>query len=113
MKHTMNTQVLSMTKPEKQVQSEIMKYVRSYGWYCVKIIKGNENGISDLLMCIAGKFISVEVKAEKFVNDPWKQASAWQKVQLARVQQAGGQATVVASLEQFKLEFSDWVEKTI
>ena len=102
-----------MTKPEKQVQSEIMKYIRSYGWYCIKVMKANENGVSDLLACVAGKFISIEVKAEKYVNDPWKQASSWQKLQLARVQQAGGQATVVASLEQFKLEFSDGVESTI
>ena len=96
-----------MTKPERQVQSEIMKYVRSHGGYCIKVIKGNENGISDLLICIEGSFIACEVKAEKFEADPWKQASSWQKLQLSRVQTAGGVGIVVATLEQFKEALSD------
>ena len=96
-----------MTKPEKQVQSEIMKYVRSHGGYCIKVIKGNENGITDLIACIEGLFISVEVKAEKYESDPWKQASAWQKLQISRVQEAKGIGMVVASLGQFKEALSD------
>ena len=99
-----------MPKPEKQVQSDIIKYVRSYGHYCIKVMKANENGVSDLIMCINGGFVSVEVKAEKFVKDPWKQASEWQKLQLTRVTDAGGIGTVVASLEQFQDELGYLVE---
>ena len=73
-------------------------------------MKGNENGISDLLMCIDGLFVSCEVKAEKYVKDPWKEASPWQKLQLKRVQDAGGHVCVVASLEQFKGLFGSIVE---
>ena len=96
-----------MTKPEKQVQSEIMKYVRKAGHYCIKVMKANENGVSDLLMCIDGRFIACEVKAEKYEPDPWKQASAWQKLQITRVQEADGIGMVVASLEQFKETLSE------
>lgn len=99
-----------MNKSEKQVQSDIMKYVRSYGHYCIKVMKANENGVSDLLMCIDGAFIACEVKAEKFVKDPWKQASEWQKLQLTRVADAGGVGIVVASLEQFKSHLDHVVE---
>ena len=98
---------MASTKPEKQVQSEIMKYVRSDGWYCIKVMKANENGVSDLLMCIGGLFISCEVKAEKFESDPYKQASAWQLLQIKRVQDADGIGFVVASLEQFKQALSE------
>ena len=97
-------------KAESKVQSEITKYVRSYGWYCIKVMKANENGVSDLLMCVDGYFISCEVKAEKYVSDPWKHASPWQKLQLKRVQDASGQVCVVASLEQFKELFSEMIE---
>jgi len=94
-------------KAESKVQSEIMKYVRSFGWYCIKVIRANENGVSDLLMCIDGYFVACEVKAEKFHADPWKQASSWQKLQLKRVQDAKGAGMVVSSLEQFKEALSD------
>ena len=98
-----------MTKPEKQVQSEIMKAVKKEGWYCIKVIKGNENGISDLLMCTNnGLFVSCEVKAEKFESDPYKQASPWQLLQIKRVQDAEGIGMVVASLEQFKEALSEY-----
>ena len=96
------------TKPEKQVQSEIMKFVRKGGWYCIKVMKANENGVSDLLMCIDGRFISCEVKAEKFESDPYKQASAWQLLQIKRVQEAYGIGMVVASLDQFKEALSEY-----
>ena len=101
---------MTNTKPEKQVQSDIIKYVRSYGHYCIKVMKANENGVSDLIACIDGAFVAIEVKAEKFVNDPWKQASQWQKLQLSRVQAAGGVGVVVASLEQFQEELGHIVE---
>lgn len=93
---------MASAKPERKVQSEIMKLARSHGHYCIKVMKANENGVSDLLMCIHGLFISCEVKAEKFESDPWKEASAWQKLQLKRVQDAAGIGMVVASVEQFK-----------
>jgi len=104
---TVRLKECSMMKPEKQVQSEIMKYVRSHGGYCIKVIKANENGVSDLLMGIEGLFISCEVKAEKYENDPWKHASSWQKLQIKRVQDASCIGMVVASLEQFKEALSE------
>lgn len=93
---------MANTKPEKQVQSDIMKYVKDYGHYCIKVMKANENGVSDLLMCVDGKFIACEVKAERFINDPYKQASPWQLLQIRKVKNAGGLAVVVASLKQFQ-----------
>lgn len=97
-------------KAEKAVQKDIIDYVRSYGWYCIKVMKANENGVSDLLMCIDGRFLSCEVKAERYENDPYKQASEWQKLQLQRVEDANGLTCVVASLDQFKELFQDYVE---
>ena len=94
---------MAKTKAEKIVQTEIMNYVKSHGWYCIKIIKANESGVHDLLMCIQGLFITCEVKAERFEADPHAQMSSWQKRQYQRVRDAQGMATCCASLKQFKI----------
>tara|TARA_R110000772_G_scaffold5454_8_gene19546 strand:+ start:7919 stop:8233 length:315 start_codon:yes stop_codon:yes gene_type:complete len=88
-------------KAEKVVQSEIMKYIKSMGWYCIKVIKGNENGIHDLIACIDGKFVSIEVKAERYHNNPANQMSEWQKRHMKLVRNANGISMCVATLEQF------------
>ena len=89
-------------KSESTVQSEIIKDIKFNGGYVVKIIKGNENGISDLIACIEGLFISAEIKAEKYHCNPLKQASEWQKLHLKRVKDANGISMCVSTLEQFK-----------
>lgn len=50
---------------EQQYQSKIMKQLRSEGWYVVKLIKTNINGIPDLVAFKKGcepKFIEVKAK---------------------------------------------------
>lgn len=89
-------------KPEKEVQTEIKDFVKEIGGYVIKVIKANETGVHDLLICIEGKFISCEVKAERFEGNPLKQASSWQKRHLSLVLEAKGIAMVVSTLEQFK-----------
>lgn len=95
-------------KAERAVQTEIIKYIKRNGGYVIKVIKGNENGILDLIACIDGYFIGIEVKAEKFEADPLKQASEWQKRHVRLIKDAGGISMVVASLEQFKARMGDW-----
>lgn len=93
---------MARIKAEREVQTEIIKYAKDNGWYVIKVIKGNSDGIHDLVLCINGYFVSCEVKAEKFIKDPFKQASEWQKRHWKLVRQSGGISMVVASLEQFK-----------
>ncbi len=50
---------------EQQFQSKIMRQLRSEGWYVVKLIKTNVNGIPDLVAFKKGhepKFIEVKAK---------------------------------------------------
>ena len=87
-------------KSEARVQSEIIKYIKSHGGWVIKTIRVNENGCPDLLACIDGQFYGIEVKAEKFSNDPYKQASPYQKKQLESIEKAGGISICAATLEQ-------------
>lgn len=98
---------MALTKAEKVIQTEIMKDIKAHGWYVIKVIKANENGVHDLLACIDGYFVSIEVKAEKFASDPLKQASEWQKRHLKLVKDANGISMVVATLEQFRIAVRD------
>ncbi len=102
--------LLTMSKAEKVVQKEIIDYIKSYGWYVIKVIKANEIGVHDLLACIDGLFVSIETKAEKYQRDPLKQASDWQKRHLRLVKEAKGISMVVPTLEQFKIEIGHIIE---
>lgn len=53
-----------MAKLESCVQREIIAYLESCGWYVVKLIQTNKNGIPDLMAVREGKCIFVEVKRE-------------------------------------------------
>lgn len=51
---------------EQQVQTQIIKSFEEKGWYVIKLIKTNKNGIPDLL-CLKDneKPLFIEVKNEK------------------------------------------------
>ena len=49
---------------EKLYQAKIIKKLENRGWYVVKLIQTNKNGIPDLLAIKYGKAIFIEVKAK-------------------------------------------------
>lgn len=54
---------LTIRVPESVVQTKIIKRLESAGWYVIKLIKTNKNGIPDLLAVKAGRTVFIEVKA--------------------------------------------------
>ena len=89
-------------KSEKEVQTEIVKYVKRHDGYAIKVMKANENGCPDLLICIDGFFIGCEVKAERFENNPEKQMSPWQHKHKNMIRASKGCFVCVGSLGAFK-----------
>lgn len=47
---------------EKDIQAKVIKELERYGWYCIKIIQTNKNGIPDLLCHKQGRTMYIEVK---------------------------------------------------
>ena len=47
---------------EQTIQSKIIKYLEGEGAYVVKVTSANKAGVPDVLACLKGKFIGVEVK---------------------------------------------------
>ena len=84
---------------EQTIQSDMIKHIRGLGGYAVKVSVGSGSGIPDILCCIDGRFIGIEVKRpEKRDN-----ASPLQLKHIDWIIDAGGLAGVawdIKSLEE-------------
>ena len=85
---------------EKMFENKIKRYLKERGCYRVKY-HGNyysENGTPDILACVNGYFLAIEVKA------PEGKASELQLTKIADIRKAGGFAYVVYPSGWFKLK---------
>lgn len=103
-----------MLKPlsEKQIENQILSFLKSCGIFAFKVKSMGtfdpkrgmfrspspwyRKGVSDILCCIAGRFVAFEVKTPK------GRLSDHQKLFLKDVESAGGVATVVRSVDDVK-----------
>ena len=81
-------------KSESQIQKEIIDYLEDKGYYVIKIVRANKSGVSDLAVCVDGKFIAIEVKA----SGKKKTVTHLQKFHQHLVVQSGGKAFVADSV---------------
>ena len=83
---------------EQYIQRKIIKWLESEGYYVVKIISANKAGVPDLLVCVDGKFVAIEVKTPKTKNN----VSKLQKYNLEKIKKCGGVAIVAYDVEKVK-----------
>lgn len=84
--------------PEKRIENKIKRYLDSIGAYYIKT-HGNmfsKAGTPDILACIKGRFVGIEVK------QPGGVVSKLQEANIRLIQNAGGVAFVADSLEEAK-----------
>ena len=81
---------------EKHIQAKLLQHLRSKGHYAVKVISASQSGTPDILACIRGHFVGIEVK------QPGKSATELQEYKARQVREAGGTAWTVTSLDQLK-----------
>lgn len=82
---------------EKDLQLRIIQYLKSLGAFVCKVSVASRNGVPDLLVCLQGKFVGIEVKAGR------AKVSAMQELNLRRIRRAGGWALVARSLDDVKI----------
>lgn len=72
--------------PHAELRKEITDWLTSIGawWVCTNSHGYGRKGIPDILACVAGAFVSIEVKVLPDKLTPW------QKRELAAVKEAGG-----------------------
>ena len=90
----------------KRLQSTILRYLKSHKYIelglpvdsvvAYKIEVANERGVPDILMCVNGRFVAIEVKGDD------DKLSKIQWVQLDRISKAGGLGWIVRDFDMFK-----------
>jgi len=83
---------------EQDIQRKMIKWLESEGYYVVKVISANKSGVPDILACVDGKFVGIEVKRPETKG----RVSALQAKHLSMIEQAGGISTVSWSLDDLK-----------
>lgn len=79
-----------MTK-EKRFENEIKSWLKEHDCWYVKYFanRNTQAGIPDILACVNGRFVGIEVKSEE------GKASELQKHQMKKIREAGGTAFIV------------------
>lgn len=86
---------------EKIFENKIKKYLKKNGCYFLKImggVPGIPNGTPDILACINGYFVGIEVKRP----DGKGRVTQIQHYQLGRIEQAGGISFIADDWEETK-----------
>lgn len=79
---------------ESSIQKQILNYLRSKERvWPVKVIVSNRNGTPDILACVDGRFVAIEVKT------PTGRLTKLQKYHIDRIIEAGGVAFVATSVD--------------
>jgi Holliday junction resolvase len=81
---------------ESQIQKKIIEYLNEIGAYTIKTISTNRNGCPDVICCLNGLFIALEVKAEN------GRLSKLQEYHQEQIKNSGGVAAVVKSVDEVK-----------
>jgi len=81
---------------ESDIQSSILNYLKFLGAWTVKTVTTNKGGTPDILACLHGKFIAIEVK------DTGKKARPLQAAQIRRIIKAGGIAFTTDNVDEAK-----------
>ena len=82
---------------EQAIQTAITKYLDKRGAYWVKIVSASKSGVPDILACVAGRLVGLEVKTAT------GRPSELQLYNIEKIQKAGGIAGVVRSVEDVRV----------
>ena len=85
-----------MGAEEAKVQTSIINFLVYNGAWVVKTIATTKNGTPDILACLDGQFIGIEVKKLGGKADPL------QRVQLRKIRESGGLALTADNLNAVK-----------
>ncbi len=86
------------------LQSKVLKHLKSVpNVWAIKVITANERGCPDILCCVRGRFLGIEVKEGK------DRLSPIQAEQADRIRKSGGWAWMVDDFEKFVFNFASLV----
>lgn len=77
---------------ESTIQHKIIKYLELIGGYPIKIVAATLSGNPDIVCCLKGRFVAIEVK------QPGKNPTPLQALKMEKISAAGGIAFVACSV---------------
>jgi len=80
-----------MNNLEKEIQTDLLEYLEYIGAWTVKTIESNKRGVPDIICCLGGRFVAIEVKRKG------KAPRVIQSHQIKKVEEAGGIAFSASS----------------
>ena len=82
---------------ESKVTKSIMAYLKRRGVWCFKVAGGpmQQRGVPDIICCVNGSFVALEVK-----RPGMGRLTELQALTIERIRDAGGVAEVVTSVEE-------------
>lgn len=92
---------------ESEIQKKIIEYLNKIGAYTIKTITTNRNGCPDVICCLNGRFIALEVKTDKGV------VSKLQEHHIKQIKNSGGVAEVVRSVDDVKRVIENFPRENI
>ena len=81
---------------ESQLQTKIQAYLRERGGYTVNVVRASRSGVPDILACVEGKFIGIEVKVGT------NKSTLLQEHNAKQIEKAGGIAVVIRSMAEMR-----------
>ena len=93
-----------LLKTEAQIQKEILDYLKFLGAWTVKVVTANKSGVPDILACLGGKFVAIEVKR------PGEKARPLQLAQIRRIRSAGGTSFETDNVEEAKRILNEYLK---
>jgi len=75
---------------EQDYQRKIVKYLEERGHYVVKVISASKKGVPDILACVNGHFLAIEVKTPTTMGN----TSKLQEYNLKKIKEAKGESMV-------------------
>ena len=81
---------------ESTIQRKILDYLKSINAYPIKIVAATKSGNPDIICCLNGRFVAIEVK------QPGKQPTELQSLKMEMIRASGGVAFVACSVSDVK-----------
>lgn len=69
---------------ESKLQKRVLQYLKTNGIYAIKVIQATKTGIPDIICCLNGKFVAIELKSPK------NNADKLQEYNIKQIQESGG-----------------------